>query len=116
MPCLLGFLSFPGAWALVNHLKVLFGATPNVHFRSLQSDGLLSEVFVELRIYKSLGTGDGPSRKVTLRNCVLLAIHQDVITSLAFGRSVPNVNASASVFERHGACLFSAATCARSPW
>jgi hypothetical protein len=71
MPCLLGFLSFPGAWALVNHLKVLFGATPNVHFRSLQSDGLLSEVFVELRIYKSLGTGDGPSRKVTLRNCVL---------------------------------------------
>src|SRR6516165_8093499 len=102
-PCLLGLLNFPGAWALVNHVKVLFGATPNVLFISFQSDGLLPEVSVELRINKSLGTSDGLSRKVTIRNCVLLAIHQDVITSLVLGRSVPNVNASAAVFERHGA-------------
>jgi hypothetical protein len=60
MPCLLGLLSFPGAWALVNRVKVLFGATPNVDFRSFQSDGLLPEAFVELRINKSLGTGDRP--------------------------------------------------------
>jgi hypothetical protein len=53
---------------------------------------------------------------VTIRNCVLLAIHQDVITSLVLGRSIPNANASASVFERHGACLFSAPACARTPW
>ena len=115
-PCLLDLLSFPGPWSLVNRVKVLFGATPNVHFRSFQSDGLLHEIFVELRINKSLRTGDGPSRKVTIRNCVLLAIYQDVITSLVLGRSVPNVNASASVFERHGACLFSAAASARTPW
>ena len=25
-PCLLGLLSFPNAWALVSHVKVLFGA------------------------------------------------------------------------------------------
>src|SRR6202007_1940208 len=42
--------AFRGAWALVNRVKVLFGATPNVDFRSFQSDGLLPEVFVELRI------------------------------------------------------------------
>jgi hypothetical protein len=116
MPCLLGFLGFPGACALINRVEVLFGATPNVHFRSFQSDGLLAEVFVEVRINKWLGTGDGLPRKVPIRNCVLLAIHQDVITSLVLGRSVPNVNASASVLECHGAWLFSAATCARSPW
>jgi hypothetical protein len=108
--------SFPGAWALVNRVKVLFGATPNVYFRSFESDGLLPEVFVELRINKSLGTGDRLSRKVTIRNCVLLGIYQDVITSLVLSRSVPNVNASACVFERYGACLFSAAACARTPW
>src|ERR1700756_2500739 len=50
MPCLVGLLSFPGAWALVNRVKVLFSPTPNVHFSSFQSDGLLPEVFVELRI------------------------------------------------------------------
>src|SRR5215469_6978757 len=54
-PCLLGLLSFPGTWALANHVNVLIGATPNVLFRSFQSDGLLPEVFVELRIDKSLG-------------------------------------------------------------
>jgi len=116
VPCLLGLLSFPGACVLVKRVKVFFGAMPNVHFRSFQSDGLLPEIFVELRINQSLGTSDSPSRKVTMRNCVLLAIHEDVITSLVLGRSVPDLSASASVFERHGARLFSAATCARSPW
>jgi energy-converting hydrogenase Eha subunit A len=49
----------------------------------------LPDVFVELRINKSLGTGHSLSRKVTIINCILLAIHQDVITSLVLGRSVP---------------------------
>ena len=89
MPCLLGLLSFPGACPLVTRVKVLSGATPNVDFRSFESDGHLPEVFVELRINKSLGTGDGPSRKMTIKNCVLLAIYQDVKTSLVLGRSVP---------------------------
>ena len=43
IPCLLRLLSFPGPPALVNRVKVLFGATPNVHFRSFQSGGLLLE-------------------------------------------------------------------------
>src|SRR6516162_6178105 len=89
MPCLLGSLSFPGTCALINRVKVLFGATPNVYFRSFQSDSVLAEVFVELRINKSLG-----------HKKLRTACHpRGFITSLVLGRSVPNVNASASVFE-----------------
>jgi hypothetical protein len=99
--------SFPGAWALVNRVDVLFGATPNVDFRSFQSDGLLPEVFVELGINKSLGHWRWPFQEGDHKKLrAPLPSTMDVITSLVLGGSVPNVKASASLFERHGACLF----------